>query len=140
MDFSDWYRDLESQSDGRVWCISLNCVPDFSTDVSDWVAFLQQVAAIRYRVLAGTGPQTTYAWHDEQACQLRFATANCEPDKLPFACKVDLQESPDAIVASWLNSPDCIPWDQLKDIDDNNCEDVLNIPALRVWVIQMKDA
>ena len=140
MDFSDWYRELENETEDELWCISLNCTRDFSTSVSEWTWFLRRVAEIRSRMTKGNEPRTTYAWHDEQECQLRFATANCDPNELPFGCKFDLQRSPDSIVTSWLNATDCIPSDQLEETDQGECEGLCDIPPLRVWAIQIKEA
>lgn len=140
MDFSQWYRELEQETEDELWCISLNCTPDFSTSISEWTSFLRRVAEIRSRKASGKGARTTYAWHDEQACQLRLATAECNIDQLPFRCKVDLQESPDSIVVSWLSAPDHIPWDALEEADQCELEDGSGVRPLRVWAIQTDGA
>lgn len=138
MDFSNWYREIEDETEDQVWCISLDCCPDFSRAVSEWALFLNQVAEIRGRRVQGSGKRTTYAWHDEHACQLRFATANCDPRELPFSCKVALQDSPDSIIESWLNGANHIPWDQLRDLAPNDFEDEQAPFTLRVWAIQIR--
>ncbi|MFO0914790.1 MAG: hypothetical protein U0795_17660 [Pirellulales bacterium] len=135
MDYSDWYRELEQETEDQVWCISLNCTADFSTSIEEWTAFLRRVAEIRRQKRKSQGPVTTYTWYDDQACQLRFATAHCGPDELPFGCQVELQPSPDAIISSWLNAHDHIPWHDLEDAHNDESTNYESAPPLRVWAI-----
>ncbi len=139
MDYSDWYRELEQETDEEVWCISLNCTRDFSTSISEWSEFLRRAAEIRGRKGNGKKPRTSYAWYDEQASQLRFATAHCEPSELPFGCKVELQDSPDSIIAVWLSGPDHIPLGQLTEAHGDEADGEHEFPPLQVWAFQYTD-
>ena len=136
MDFSNWYQQLELETEDELWCISRDSTPDFSSSLFEWTSFLRRAAEIRGQKAPANRPRTTYAWHDEQACQLRFATANCCPNDLPFRCRVELQETPDSIVASWLRAADHIAWNHLEVADQDQSESPLESRTLRVWAIQ----
>lgn len=136
MDYTAWYREIQDEKYPEVWVISVGCTPDFSTSVADWRDFLINVVRLRTARWPDRQPMTTYAWHDEQACQLRFASDDCTPEDVPFGCKIELVDSPDGIIASWLAEPSFIPWQELS-LEDPDAEIVeIQRPPLKVWAVQ----
>jgi len=122
----------------NLWCVSLPSTEAIA--VRDVLEFLQSAMAVR-RELASVQPVRPvafYAWHDEMAGQLRFSTACCTRNTLPFRAKVRLVDDPVEIVTAFLQSPyrDGVPWNELEDSNGNGVADA---PAeevdLKVWAV-----
>lgn len=121
----------------NLWCISV--ASDQRIAAPDLVAFLRSAVAIR-RELASrqpVRPVTFYAWHDEMAGQLRFSTACCTLDTLPFRAKVVLVDDASEIVAAFGRGRyrAGIPLDELEE----STAPRTNAPpfALEVWAVEL---
>lgn len=127
-----WLEELRNESlafpsdplggaSANMWCLSFP--PEDTLVAGDLVEFLVDVAAVRRELVAAhnADPVTFYAWHDEVAGQLRFSTARCSPDSLPFGYRVRLVDDPAEIVEDFLASPyrDGIPWTDVDDESDS---------------------
>lgn len=111
--------------------------------MADLLAFLQSAIAIRrdQALSQPVRPVTFYAWHDEMAGQLRFSTACCTRDTLPFGAQVTLVETPSEMVAAFLRSPyrDGISWNELEECTQEEAEpaSVRDAFMLRVWAVDL---
>ena len=106
----NWLDELFAEEDLETWTIAKQ--PDLPQTVNDWVQFINQVTMIRSSKW-GSG-HCTYFWHDSQASQLRFSTAQCGSKDLPFGCKTQLTAAA-LIVKSWLADPGYIPFSELSE-------------------------
>ena len=140
MNFTEWYDELKSEDISEPWCISHEATPDFTYDPDEWVTFLNAAFKIRQERTPDDAVYTTYAWFDEQASQLRFATTQCEIDSLPFGCEVELIDSPIPVISAWLTSPDHIPMEELHEVDDDDDSETAEVHPLQVWAIRHKYA
>ncbi len=89
----------------NLWCISWPSTKRIES--GELVAFLLAAASIRRELAAAqsVSPTTFYAWHDVQAGQLRFSTARCTSEHLPFGAPVVLAEDPSDIIRDFSSSP-----------------------------------
>ena len=135
------FADAHGGANANLWSISLPSTSALSAD--DLAAFVLAAAVIRAELAAvqGIAPITFYAWHDEMAGQLRFSTARCTPDALPFSTAVQLVEGPVEIVQRFLSSPyrDGLPWSTMR-VGGEQKEGVAKEEreeVLRVWAKQL---
>jgi len=129
--FQEWLAELEGEESPELWCFSHGGADRGSFE--EWVGFLRRAVRARAKLAHPDGVLTSYAWHDEQASQLRFATARCDREHLPFGCTVVLVDDPSEVVAAWLRDPGYIPWSDLKEVGPED-EAVEPEPyVLRVW-------
>jgi hypothetical protein len=125
----------------NLWCISLPSSEQIPA--GEVLAFLRSALHIRRELVASQSlaPVTFYAWHDEMAGQLRFSTACCTRDALPFAAWVQLVDEPDEIIGAFLRSPyrDGIPWTEMEDAppDGNGVTVHTNPLCLKVWAVAL---
>jgi hypothetical protein len=125
----------------NLWCISLPSTEPVTA--GEVLAFLRSALDIRRELVAAqsVAPVTFYAWHDEMAGQLRFSTARCTRDALPFAAKVQLVDEPDEIVGAFFRSSyrDGIPWTELEEVPFEG--EVVSASAgalcLSVWAVAL---
>jgi hypothetical protein len=110
---------------------------------SELVEFLRAAMAIRGELVAlqSVRPVSFYAWYDEMAGQLRFSTACCTKNTLPFGATLALLDDPNEIAEAIAQSSyrDGIPWNELReepfDADDDH-PSVLDAGDLRVWAVE----
>lgn len=124
----------------NLWCISLPT--ELGLEVSEWVDFLQRAVEIRRTLaeLQPVRPVTFYVWHDEVAGQLRFSTAHCTRNNLPFGAGTALVEHPEEIIREFVDSPyvNGIPWTELKEISlDELDERPTGGAAFPVWAVEL---
>ena len=135
--------DTVGGANANMWSISVPLAGTVRED--DLTAFVLAAAAIRQELVAahGAAPVTFYAWHDEIAGQLRFSTARCAPESLPFAAPVGLVEHPAEIVQCFLRSQyrDGIPLTTLDARPDDEWEPAatasLALETVKVWALQL---
>lgn len=130
--FSAWLDELAGESEPEMWCISKGAVGEEEPSVAEWVEFVKQAFAVRDGMTPQGEVWTSYLWHDAQASQLRFASSPCDPGNLPFGAVVELIDGPEVIIASWLNSDDHIPWDDLEEVEVR-LPDPADDSTVRVW-------
>lgn len=121
----------------NLWCISVSA--DQPIAGADLLAFLRDAVVIRRDVAARqrVRPVTFYAWHDEMAGQLRFSTARCTRDTLPFHAKVVLVDDPSAIVAAFARSVYRVGI-PLNELQDSTLAPARNTPfTLEVWAVEL---
>ncbi|MFF4775509.1 hypothetical protein [Microtetraspora fusca] len=99
-------------------------LPDGGFDAGAVRAALIHVGAgLRERFGSREGPPafplTFYAWHDEQAGQLRMSMRSAPPDGLPFGARHRPVCEPDEVLASALadTSPGSVRWEELRPDD-----------------------
>jgi hypothetical protein len=128
-------------ADANLWSISLPSTSAIPAD--DLATFVLAAAAVRAELVAlqGIAPVTFYAWHDEMAGQLRFSTARCTSDSLPFSAAIQLVDHPAEIVRCFLSSPyrDGLPWATLRagaggdQASEGRAHEEHDDDVLRVW-------
>lgn len=110
-------------------------------NVEDVIAFVDELFANKRRVAARAGLTglRMYAWHDEQAGQLRCSIANDDGHPLPFGCAV--RRCPDLriIVRAWLHSPylEGIPIAELTPTPSKTPPEIDPAFQLDVWEIPL---
>lgn len=123
----------------NLWCISLPS--NEQIPAGDVLAFLRSALDIRRELVfaRSLAPVTFYAWHDEMAGQLRFSTACCSRDALPFAAAVQLVDEPDELVGAFLRSPyrDGIPWTEMEEAPPDGNEVTAHTKCLKVWAVAL---
>ena len=124
----------------NLWCISLP--EELGLQESDLVEFLYRAMEVRRNLAKAqpVRPATFYAWHDDMAGQLRFSTAHCNNDNLPFGAATVLVADPDEIVREFLDSPYLhgIPWEELKEVPYDEPEESLpQPPPFAVWSVEL---
>jgi hypothetical protein len=69
-----------------------------------------------------------YSWFDEQAGQFRFNFINSHHQNLPFGCSLVFVSDEKEIIENFLSSfrEIYLPWSELKDVDEDECEDENN--------------
>ena len=127
---SNWLMEIRNESDLDVWYISKESV---DASVPEWVEFLQEVSILRKEKWGDE--LLTYAWHDGQACQLRFASILNRDDELPFGGDMERVSDATEILSSWLSQPAHISWTELEGADASDSEGVeeKSLNKLKVW-------
>lgn len=125
--FQEWLDELRADglklsaepgagASQNLWCVSLPSTEAIT--VQDLLEFLESAMAIRRELVSSQSvrPVAFYAWHDEIAGQLRFSTASCTRETLPFRTKVRLVDDPREVVTALLQSRyrDGIPWNEFE--------------------------
>lgn len=100
------------------------------------VRFLDAAIEVRRgQVGQGVRPVTFYAWHDEQAMQLRFSVVRCTPVTLPFGARVEIVPDVRSIVRAFLAGDECIAWNELD--GSHRVPPGPRMPhTVRVWAVQ----
>jgi len=150
--FRTWLEELRADGlhlspepgDGanqNLWCISLPSSEPVTT--AELVEFLRASMAVRAELVAlqSVRPVSFYAWLDEMAGQLRFSTACCTRNTLPFGARPALLDDPNELAEAFARSPyrDGIPWSELREgrreafADDRS---VLDAGELKVWALE----
>lgn len=111
--------DLEEETRENTYLVSCSEQERRTVSPEEVVDALRDVATSRRRALAASAPEHTmtfYAWHDEQAGQLRLSTRSCREYELPFGVIVDTAASLGDVVVSFLASQYVgeIPRDELS--------------------------
>ena len=137
------FADEYGGANANLWSISLPSTSAVSVD--DLAAFVLAAAAIRAELVAvlDVAPITFYAWHDEMAGQLRFSTALCTCESLPFAVGIQLVEHPEEVVRRFLSSPyrDGVPWSTMRTDGAHSPDEVAEEAegdVLQVWAKRLK--
>jgi hypothetical protein len=134
------FADDSGGANKNLWTISIPRLSSFG--VGELVGFLLEAAAIRRELVKAQAlqPITFYVWHDEMAGQLRFSTAVCTRESLPFGAAVCLVEHPAEIVRACTDSPyrDGIPWTELElsspvDASDFEAQSPRESKPVTVW-------
>jgi hypothetical protein len=147
--FQEWLDELRADglklsaefgagASQNLWSVSLPSTEAIA--VQDVLEFLKSAMAIRRELasLQSVRPVAFYAWHDEMAGQLRFSTACCTRERLPFRAKVQLVDDPLEVVTAFLQSPyrDEIPWNEFENSTRKDPTDASSDKVdLKVWAV-----
>jgi hypothetical protein len=122
----------------NMWVISLdeNLTPSINKEtVKNFIDTLiqqrqEQVTALNY-------PATLYLWHDEQAAQLRFNILSGHRFKLPFGCKVELQDTIDSILDEFIaRGNGYIPLEEIEFLNaDEECDEMEILHTVKVFSV-----
>lgn len=128
---------------GNMVTLSIDATRARATDPATVVDLVHRVARAYEAQVARRFPGVGfhfYAWHDEQAGQLR---CSCVPGEdatcLPFRATLVLTDDPAVIARSWLGSPwlSGIPLAALTSVDDDDDDDERVPPPLDVWAVRI---
>ncbi|MFI9359546.1 hypothetical protein ACIG5E_00555 [Kitasatospora sp. NPDC053057] len=117
----------------NTWWLAAEDEDRRALTVAEVVAAFERTAArLRERVrgLDHAGPATFYAWHDEQAGQLRCSTASVGPGELPFGGAYRPVEDLGPIVADYLADDE----PAVVQPSDVNPGEEPELPPFPVWV------
>ena len=120
----DLSSELNLAARNNMWIIALSEAQSLAVGSEEMIAFLHRVRAIRgeQRRSVDCAMATFYAWHDQQAMQLRLSVAPCGLGELPFGCVLALVDGPEAIVNGFMT--DAVEWSE----DERSLP-----PPLQVW-------
>ncbi|MFE3448934.1 hypothetical protein ACFXJ8_08335 [Nonomuraea sp. NPDC059194] len=91
---------------------------------------------LRVRFASSGSPLTFYAWHDEQAGQLRLSMSRACPDALPFGGSYRPDTEPTAVAESI--SADVLPGVVLwEDLRSDSTEDEVDMVPFPVYVVPL---
>lgn len=117
---------LDAEISTNMWAISFdNQIKDTSMD--KLLEFINNLVDKKKQQVSELNISCTvifYLWFDEMASQLRFNIISDSHNKLPFGCELNIINSPQSILAQFLqsqHSPE-ISWNELEenteDFDD----------------------
>ena len=150
--FRTWLEELradglhlsDKRGDGanqNLWCVLLPSTDTVSAP--EIVEFLREAMTIRGQLVAlqSVRPVSFYAWYDEMAGQLRFSTACCTRNTLPFGAALALLDDPNEIAEAFAQSQyrDGIPSSELRERPFDAADDQLpglGACDLKVWAIE----
>lgn len=99
-------------------------------------ALAEAGALLTARFAVASPPLTFYAWHDEQAGQLRLSVRSVAPDALPFCGAYQPDAGPDAVADSVAADalPGLVLW---GDLQSESGEDPPEPAAFPVYVVAL---
>jgi len=119
---------LNNEISTNCWSISIDQETVVLLTIQDLELFLNRVKENRLIQLKQSKLNIGlifYLWFDEQSSQLKFNFINSNHKALPFKAKIELVSTSADIIQDFLNSKhhDGIPWDELKDVNDESIDD-----------------
>ena len=114
-------KELNKEISTNMWALSL--VPEIANDVSidDFLAFFERVIADRQEQVnkMKRHGMLFYAWYDLPEGQLRFNCISEIHKKLPFENKIEIVDSIEPILETFLNDE---WWEETLDASDESDE------------------
>ncbi len=113
--------DVHEEARRNMWSISISQEQAEALTKEDFLTFIEEVLQYKTRQVQDSDTDhgmLFYVWFDEQACQLRGSLVSDFHLRPPFACSLQLVDTPEDIVDNFLSSKyhDGIPSSELQEV------------------------